>query len=236
MQETITSKHQHTLQIDGKTIHKASVLRLYSHPSTRSGPKSTDRLRRVRGYTRFDGAQPNLANSSTSDAPTLLINDPILTLIKVQDEIFLGVVQITAFKVDGTEVSFVLQQELKSNTKVFFQVLKLVPCEPTSDDPPCDWVSDGSTINYGSASSILEARGDMVQVFNPIITYGKENIPLLHFSSIELAAITALLHQRLADLPECHVPTINLHDFFPYRHDGMFNLYVQSLKLFMMHM
>lgn len=220
-EESSIRGHSHTLQVDGKPIHKASILRVYSHPSTHAGPKSTDRLRRVRGYTRFE-SMPTVSNDlSASELPAVFINDPVLTLIKVDGDVFLAAGQVNGFKVDGIDVQSLPQPDLKSSTKVFFQILKLVTCEPTSDEPPCDWVCDGSIVNYGSTYSILEARGDLVQVFNPVISCDGDGKPLLRFASMELTAVTAILHQQLADLPDCHVPTANLHDSFPYRYNGM---------------
>jgi hypothetical protein len=35
------------VQIDGKVMHKASILRLYSHHDTQVGPSLTDRLKHV---------------------------------------------------------------------------------------------------------------------------------------------------------------------------------------------
>ncbi|GJJ15797.1 hypothetical protein Clacol_010075 [Clathrus columnatus] len=218
-EEMTTKSHSHTIQIDGKPVHKASILRVYSHPSTHSGPKSTDRLHRVRGYKRFESIQTSSTELSLSESPTLFINDPILTLVKVEDDIFLAAAQITGFKVNGFDVQSLPQSDLKSNCKVFFQILKLVTCEPTTDEPPCDWVCDGSIINYGSIYSILEACGDLVQVFNPVISCNRDERPLLRFSSTELTAVTTILHQQLADMHSCHVPTANYHDFFPYRYN-----------------
>lgn len=224
-------KNPHFLVLDGKSVHKASILRLYSHPLTMPGPSSTDRLKRVRGYKRFDGPVVNqFENGTILGESSLLINDPALTLVKVNGtEIFLAAIQVSGLKEDGRNLTSVPLDQLQNatNIRVSFQILKLLACEPFGGSQ-CDWICDGSTVKFGIDYDILEAVGTMVQSFNPIIDHMGDSLPKLCFSSEELKTITLILHERLENSPELHIPSAKMNDFFPYRINGI-KLQVGSL-------
>jgi hypothetical protein len=74
--------------IDGKKVHKATVLRLYSNPFAVSDSK--DRLKRVCGFSQYDkslpasGSSPEIpaaVASDTKNPETVCIQDPAVTLV-----------------------------------------------------------------------------------------------------------------------------------------------------------
>lgn len=74
--------------IDGKKVHKATVLRIYSNPFAVSDSK--DRLKRVRGFFQYDeslpesGSPPKIPAAVASDSEnpeTVCIQDPAVTLV-----------------------------------------------------------------------------------------------------------------------------------------------------------
>ncbi|KZV92761.1 hypothetical protein EXIGLDRAFT_674728, partial [Exidia glandulosa HHB12029] len=74
-------KHSPWVMVDGQRVYKASMLRLMSDPLARPGPKSTDRLKRVRGYERYDRTAAANSSLDNDEADTILISDPAVTLV-----------------------------------------------------------------------------------------------------------------------------------------------------------
>lgn len=224
----VTGPHTHALHVSGHMIHKASILRLYSHPLTMPGPTSLDRLKRVRGFKRFDNSVASeLPGHSLTPNPTLFINDPAMTLVKVQQNIFLAVIQINGIQDGLTQCQSILVSNLHSGckAKIFFQILKLTACTNDNAQPlegvnTSEWTADGSTVKYSTDFKILEARAEMIQAFNPKTSCRADGIPIFNFTSKELTAVTCLLHERLRKSPDCHIPTVLNNDFFPYKYNG----------------
>lgn len=79
-----------------KPAHKASVLCLYSNPLSITSD-SHDRLKCVRGYSRYDEptkADPESLNNVNDNA--LCIQDPVVTLVRADNRVFLAVCQVLA--------------------------------------------------------------------------------------------------------------------------------------------
>ena len=72
--------------------HKSSVLRIFSN----NDPNSTDRLKRVQDFSRFNEAGRGLGLGATSDPyePKINIEDPAATLVRSKNLIWLAIVQI----------------------------------------------------------------------------------------------------------------------------------------------
>jgi hypothetical protein len=139
------------VQVDGKPVHKASILRLYSHCNAQVGPSSPNRLKCVHRFKCYNNML-NLGwidDESILGAPSLIVNDLVGTLIKCNKEISLMIVVITSISFGGTDVQSVSTRTLhKATTQVTVQILKLIPCEPTNDNVS-DWYCNATNINTG---------------------------------------------------------------------------------------
>ncbi len=90
--------------VDGKKVHKATVLQLYSNPMAVKDSK--DRLKRVRGFSQYQEI-PLTTNSFVPDSEnpnTVHVQDPALTLVKCNKQIFLAVFQILSIRINGKAV------------------------------------------------------------------------------------------------------------------------------------
>lgn len=78
-----------------KPIHKSSILRLYSSPLTIN--ESRDRLKRVRGYSRYNEVKSEVIQATApgeESEDTLDVQDPAFVLVQCDKNIFLAVFQV----------------------------------------------------------------------------------------------------------------------------------------------
>jgi hypothetical protein len=203
--------------IDNVTVHKASILRLYSHPLTESGPCSLDRLKRIHSYTCFENASgPTILDTNSCfDKLMLLVNDPAATIIRFDEDAFLAVVQVSLLKISGHLVQAIpLTMLHEPHVDVHCQILPLLPHEGTNEDT-ADWTCDPSPLKFGTASSLVQASGNLIEVMNPLTTISESSKPLFQFHTNELPVITRLLHERAVASSTMSIPTLRQTKDFP---------------------
>ena len=97
------------VEIDGKKVHKASVLRIYSNPLATSDSK--DRLKCVRGYSQYNKTPEiqaaHLCQSAatlTEGIPLLEVEDPAVILVRSNKRVFLALFQILSIRINSKNV------------------------------------------------------------------------------------------------------------------------------------
>ncbi|KAF8890598.1 hypothetical protein BD779DRAFT_1702573 [Infundibulicybe gibba] len=201
-----------TLEIDGKPVYKARILRELFKFKTARG--STDRLKRVAGLAKF--SEP-LAETSYVDAghdhdaemrPVLSINDPAATLVQCQDKIFLAVVNVTQITIDKRPVYEIgLELLMEPIVKVHFQILHLseVPCEAQFN---ADWAWTQNMV-----TTAYHSQGAFIQALSPLVSTEIAGRPTYLFQSRELQAVAALLFGQLANNQQNRLPLVRSSTF-----------------------
>ena len=155
-----------------KMVHKSSVLRLLSDPLTFT--ESRDRLKRVRGYSRYNES----TNSGVAEPPSapipedddsLYLQDPALTLVQCDNRVYLAVFQILGIRRDGKDVQSLPPLHLvEPNIRIQGQVMKLGLIgqrdghQGSTGDP--DWEWNGG---FESKGTFRDLEGRFVQQVNP---------------------------------------------------------------------
>ncbi|KAJ7219633.1 hypothetical protein C8J57DRAFT_1596038, partial [Mycena rebaudengoi] len=153
------------ITVDNKQVHKARALSLmqkYSHKAA-----STDRLKRVAEIQRYSEKPDENENIAMFDSafgsPCILISEPITTLVRCDDRLFLCIGEVTDIRVDSDSVDFIALDVLQERAvTIHFQILRLVPATLV-DDPSLknDWWSDTLI------RQVLSAPGRLVLPLNP---------------------------------------------------------------------
>ncbi|KAF9473610.1 hypothetical protein BDN70DRAFT_937308 [Pholiota conissans] len=188
-----------------KSIHKSSILRLYSSPLTIN--ESRDRLKRVRGYSRYNEVKSDtteaIAPGSDSE-DTLDVQDPAFVLVHCDKSIFLAVLQILGIRRDGKDVSSIPSRLLtEPSIRLQGQIMKLSPILLKLNDPRignpdvADWEWNGNFESCGRASRGRN-KGEDTYVFK----------------TSELRAVAAVMHERLS---KENLPKVAVSGSFPYR-------------------
>jgi len=230
--------------IDGKKVHKATVLRLYSNPFAVSDSK--DRLKRVRGFSQYDeslpasGSSPEIPAAVASDSEnpeTVCIRDPAVTLVRCNKQVFLAVVQITGIRHNAAQIQTLPVKYLhEPNVHINGQIMKLALLDASHQPDGPDWEWNGA---FEARSIFQHAEGNWFELINPVIQLASRGRNVgsdtYAFQTAELRAFAALLYERVGqDLDR--LPEIPQTPSFPYRSaEGMFcldlNLTIKILML-----
>jgi hypothetical protein len=216
-----------------KPIHKSSILRLYSSPLTIN--ESRDRLKRVRGYSRYnevksDAIQATAPGGKSED--TLDVQDPAFVLVQCDKNLFLAVIQVLGIRRDGKEVSSIPSRFLtEPSTRVHGQVMKLCPIdfqtEKGPDDP--DWEWNG---NFEMAGVLRDLYGRFITQVDPQLQQASrgrnKGEDTYVFKTSELRAIAAVMYERLA---KESLPKVTITDSFPYRTENGMTFIILSLLI-----
>ena len=207
--------------LQSKKVHKATMLRLYSSPLATLDSK--DRLKRVRGYSRFNDSKSldelaQLTDSTTG--PSLDVEDPAVTLVRCNDRTFLAVIQVTGIRQNNASVlSLPVAHLHEPNISIQCQIMKLAPRELTENTEGADWEWIG---NYKSGSH-FQTEGRWMDVIDLLLckasrgrNVGKDTYV---FQTAELRSMAALLHERV-DEEFRRLPVVRLSDSYPYRVNG----------------
>ncbi|KAJ7939928.1 hypothetical protein B0H13DRAFT_2299977 [Mycena leptocephala] len=88
------------LNVDGKWVHKQRICRVVI--SADFEPKSTERLKRVRGHTKVNAKKRDDVNpEAILGANTFIVGDPFFTILRTDHTLSLAVVRSTAIHEDG---------------------------------------------------------------------------------------------------------------------------------------
>ncbi|KAK7007633.1 hypothetical protein R3P38DRAFT_2553314 [Favolaschia claudopus] len=146
-------------------------------------------------------------------APTILISEPIVTLVRSDDKLFLCVGEVTDIFVDSQSVEQITVEDLSEKaTTISFQILRLAAAT-TEDDPSLknDWIS-GTVIRAN-----LSAPGRLVLPIDPALSMRIPNTPRYLFESSVLRAFGARLMDVNTPTSNKLIPKFAPTESFPYR-------------------
>jgi hypothetical protein len=214
-----------SITIGGTTMPKSRALARYS--KYRKTVSSTDRLKRVQEVERYSSSYSSRPNTTISmdlqvDEPTLLVSDPIASIIFCEDRAWLCIGEVNGLKIDGDATDFVPHTMLSENTvSISYQVLGLRPA--SSDDDPSQ-KHDWRTCRL-SQEQTFTVPGRIIQSINPkLADINDVRVPGFYLlDSQVIAALASSLFEllSLADLKT--IPKLAPMKDFPYRESaGMF--------------
>jgi hypothetical protein len=123
------------ISVEGKWVHKQRICRVVIN--TDFEPKSTERLKRVRGHTKVNAKKRDDVNpEAILGANTFVVGDPFFTLLRTDQTLSLAVVRSTAIHEDGISRGSILAptiQNAMAKVKLSGQVLSMTMI-PTLDD------------------------------------------------------------------------------------------------------
>lgn len=213
-----------TVNVEGVQVDKRSILKAFSDPF--STVTSTDRLKRIQSISKFQTfTSPANAAIPSSDfgAPSILRDDPAVTLVRCNNRVFVSIVHINGLTWNGERVASIpLSNQEDSSAQVTYQIMRLCPTSATIANMS-DWYwTQEYEHKSGLPSHEIPAR--FVQCINPEIVplNSIENTTLQGiqstyiFKSADLQGIAAGMFQQLAnELP--NLPQASFTDSFPYR-------------------
>lgn len=218
------------LQINDKNIHKAALLRHCMGPDY--APGSTDRLKRVAALHKYNSSAVGCETDHYQDAEErLLADDPAAAVLLVDNKLFLAIIKILSFKVDGRNTHLIsLDAFQKPNVLVRFHVLKLV-AQNFENDSDADWIWTGRYEMFGGINPReLELPSCLVININPAVQVRNSSpddvtcrAPLpattYTFKTSELRALSVLLLEQSQGV-EAQISSVASSDTFPYRVQG----------------
>ncbi|KAG8701486.1 hypothetical protein FRC09_005338 [Ceratobasidium sp. 395] len=191
---------------------------------TESKQKSTDRLRRVCGFTRYPST---IAQSDSMLGDLCLIGQIILALVRVGDEISLAAVRVTSIKAGGTNTqieSISLDHLNRSDVTLSGQILEL-----EYDDSVWFWNQHfvtaslkggkGNAAKYGSGTKplLVQLQASVIELVNPTLSEQHGQM-VWSFEDHELVAMIDLLWAKSAK--DIHkIPIVHPHSNLPYESD-----------------
>ncbi|KAF8676640.1 hypothetical protein AX14_004851 [Amanita brunnescens Koide BX004] len=149
-----SEKYSPYVELNGKKIHKAKVLRQFFKYST--SPGSMDRLKCVAGLSRFTLSNVASDSSTITDHDEsilgdncLCIGDPAIMLMQCSNQIFLAVIHVSEILCDSRP-TFKISRDvfMEPIIEIHFQILHLTELameshsQSTSNDMP-DWMWSG---------------------------------------------------------------------------------------------
>ncbi|KZS88961.1 hypothetical protein SISNIDRAFT_417371 [Sistotremastrum niveocremeum HHB9708] len=206
------------ITLNDKKINKARILREWS--KYYSSPNSTDRLKRVAQISRYATTPPTrngiIDNDSLFGGPILSFNDPVATLVTVNDIVFLAIGQVISLKngqstVDSIDLALLREPSISAT----LQILQILPTSTSEsvDATASDW--SWSQQFEGT----INTSGRFIHPINPPTSVNTFP-PTYLFRSDELRAIGATMHDTMAPGDVKHLPVVKQTPTFPYRnHD-----------------
>lgn len=164
--------------IQGKEVNKARALSQSNKIRKHTG--STDRLKRVQDISRFvenkaSGRQSSVPPADNSE--TLILSDPIATLVRVENQFWLCLGEVNAIRIDGQPASYVNFDMLGEDTvTVSYQMLGL---RPATFDDDSEGIHDWRSYSMDEQSFTVPAW--LIQSINPTISKTHVRIPFYHF-------------------------------------------------------
>ena len=211
-------KFDSKVMIKGVAINKARALKNFSKYRKQTG--STDRLKRVQSVARFSNtedlflsSQNHINSTQVDDSQKIIISDPIVSLLRIGNDLWLCIGEVNGLRVDGQPVDYISFEMLGEETvKVSYQMLGLRPATLV-DDP--NGIHDWRTYTMEEHSFIVPGR--IVQSINPITSNIALSMPFYLLQSSVLVALAASLFQSLTVTDLKNVPKIAQLNEYPYR-------------------
>ncbi|KAJ7434946.1 hypothetical protein FB451DRAFT_1465917 [Mycena latifolia] len=203
------------ITVQDKPLRKTRALALMQKFGYKAG--STDRLKRVADVQRYSAKSDEPSAIIESDAPYILVSEPIATLVPCEDKLFVCIGEVTDIRLDSKSVeqlSIDVLQERK--VTVHFQILCLVPAT-TEDDPDSkhDWRSSGVLRN------VLATPGRLVLPVDPSLSTRIAGKPYYLFESSVLRAFGAQLLDEVTLHLNKNIPKFTPTSSFPYRESSV---------------
>lgn len=212
-------------------------MRLMVEQLTLSGPASLDRLKRVRGYKRFDvdsstassgdATAGSSADPVDANASSLMVNDIAATLLRCQDIAFLAIITVSSLQDNGHHTQSLSGSAMCAfSSHVGFQVLRLLP-RGTTDGNPHDWECTMEPVRIGTAHALLYTSAAMVEALKPTMVIPADGSPATYqFTTADLNALAALLLEKVSRDPNLALTTVPKADRFPYKLNGTCSMLV----------
>ncbi|KAF7372252.1 hypothetical protein MVEN_00084700 [Mycena venus] len=126
------------ISVEGKWVHKQRICRVVINAEFE--PKSTERLKRVRGHTKVNAKKRDDVNpEAILGANTFIVGDPFFTLLRTDQTLSLAVVRSTAIHEDGISRGSILVPTIRNpgaKVKLSGQVLGLTMIPTLNDNLP----------------------------------------------------------------------------------------------------
>jgi len=184
---------------------------------------STDRLKRVQQLSCFETQLVTklddlITSESTLGEPSLHIGNPIASLVKCDNQIFLALGQVIQICFAGQSDLIELAVEHLNDTtaSLSFQIYCLL--QETMDDDPegkHNWCWFQTM-----EATCCDVPASIVQPLNPTISTTIPGAPKFLFNSTFLVMLAATLRQELTKEAFCKIPDVSCSPFFPYRYLG----------------
>lgn len=205
-----------------KPIHKGSVLRIYSDPFAVTN--SRDRLKRVRGLAQFNerSSASGVDLQDLEDAQAVVaIEDPVATLVRCNNLIFVAVLEVTAIRVDTTSIHALAANRIhEPNIHFRGRIMNLVPRDSSHQPSGPDWEWNGRCVKGLDLDDIDGALIELVDpILKPALCDEFKGTETTTFRTSELLSIGALLLERSTDIGH-RVRTMNVCPEFPYRNSN----------------
>ncbi|KAJ7761266.1 hypothetical protein DFH07DRAFT_957330 [Mycena maculata] len=199
------------ITVGNKPLRKTRALSLMQKYGYQAG--STDRLKRVADVQRYSAKSDEPGTLIESDSPYLLVSEPIATLVRCEEKLFVCIGEVTDMRLDSKsndQLSLDVLQE--RNVTVHFQILRLIPAT-TEDDPDSkhDWRSTGVL------RDVLIAPGRLVLPLDPTLSTRIVGKPHYLFESSVLRGFGAQLLQEVTLDLNKKIPKFMPTSNFPYR-------------------
>jgi hypothetical protein len=194
--------------------HKSTICRILSEPH--AVLESTDRLKRVRGYSRYQEVKKDIPLGSTDESQAnaiLRTQDPAAFLVRSKDLIWLAIGEIVTIRQQSIPVDILPTQLLaEPNIRLTAQIMQL-SCLSGNDEGDWEW-----TGQYKRYTCDLEGRS--IQLLDPAIIrstrLGHDQMPTYCFQSGELVTIAAVLYGNMRSEVDA-LPCVPWCEAFPYR-------------------
>lgn len=201
---------------NGKCIrqHKSTVCRILSEPH--AALESTDRLKRVRGYSRYQDVISDISLGNTDEDESnavLRTQDPAAFLVRSKDLIWLAIGEIVTIRQHGTAIDVLPARLLaEPNVRLTTRIMELA-CLSGNEEGDWEWTGQFKR-------STCDINGHSVQLINPTIIHstrpGRDQMPTYCFRSSELLVIAAVLYGNIHSEINT-VPCVSWCEIFPYR-------------------
>jgi hypothetical protein len=126
------------LSVEGKWVHKQRICRVVINADFE--PKSTERLKRVRGHTKVNSkTRDDINPEAILGTNTFIVGDPFFTLLRTDKTLSLAVVRSTAIHEDGISRGSILATTIRNpmaQVKLSGQVLSLTMVPTLNDQLP----------------------------------------------------------------------------------------------------
>lgn len=225
-------KHDTWVLVNKERVSKAKLLAEWL--KYRRSPKSTDRLRRVADLSPYV-VPTNTDSSDVIDfhsafgGPCIMIDDPISTLVRCDDWIFLCIGQLNGIFL-GTDSLQQLTIDLlaEKTVSVSYQIMRLVP----TDISDCADLSNDWKWAQKYESSYT-TRGRFILPLNPAVSTIIPGSPNYLFNSADLRSIAAKIFDSTPENLMRHLPEVKRTLTFPYRSQSKSNLIVTRYNRYM---